>query len=54
MIVSEGKATVSEIDSAWSYSDLLKCVLYSDIEAIQRWKSYPKQNDSQDEIFVNF
>ena len=53
MIVSEGKATATEIEQNWTYSDLLKCILYSDIEAIRAWKVQPRSQNSQDEIFFN-
>lgn len=52
MIVSEGKATKTEIEQNWTYSDMLECLLYSDIEAVREFKAAPKQKKSQEEIYI--
>jgi len=43
MIVSEGKATATEVEHNWTYSGMLKCLLYSDIEAVREFKAFTKQ-----------
>jgi len=49
MIVSCGYATITEIDQNWTYTDLLKCFLYIDIEAVRAWKASTEEQDKTQE-----
>lgn len=45
--MAAGNASLSEIEKNWTYSDMLKFILYTDMEAVRNWKAIPKTNQNE-------
>lgn len=50
--MAAGNASLSEIERNWTYSDMLKFILYTDMEAVRSWKAIPKSQQGQSEIIL--
>lgn len=48
-----GKASATEIDNHWTWADMLKCVVFMDMEAVSTWKELkdPKE-DKREELVL--
>ena len=42
-----GKATATEIEDHWTYSDILRCILYMDMEAVSDWEANKPIEDTK-------